>query len=606
MALQLRRGTSGTRTTITPEPGELIYTTDTKLVYVGDGTTAGGTLVTGGGGGGVSGIGSLLEDTSPQLGGDLELNGFKIVTTGNGDIEIDPAGTGDILLHGNLRIDTNGFISKTGELNISATGTTSFGNNVSLVDANVYITRNTQSNVFGAGFTFAQSHNAADATNFTFYRTRGTGLVPTALASGDDIVDINFVGYDGVTQRGGAVISAIVDGAVSSGVMPTKLQFQTNNGTALGVRAELGPAGVLKVNSIQNITGSTINIAGTGTITATNAIIGNGAASPVAGTVLTINGTVSGGSLVAGSIFSGGTTLLGTQITAVNSATFTSTVSTTTLTVSSMSAGTITVGMALSGGSVTAGTYIVAFVSGTNGGAGIYTLNQSATGTPTTGTSYTVSSSQLVASTTITSGGTVNLIGNVRIPGQNSLQFADSDSSNHVAFQAPSTVSANVTWTLPGADGSAGYVLSTNGSGTLTWIAQTGGAGTSLQARSTVAVTTASLADSAIGNVTFIGAAKGYVLYKIQTTGAAWVRIYTDISSRTADASRAEGVDPAAGAGVVAEVITTGAQTILISPGTLGFNNETSPVTEIYAAVTNKTGGTATITVTLTILTIEV
>ena len=122
MALQLRRGTSGTRTTITPEPGELIYTTDTKLVYVGDGTTAGGTLVTGGGGGGVSGIGSLLEDTSPQLGGDLELNGFKIVTTGNGDIEIDPAGTGDILLHGNLRIDTNGFISKTGELNISATG----------------------------------------------------------------------------------------------------------------------------------------------------------------------------------------------------------------------------------------------------------------------------------------------------------------------------------------------------------------------------------------------------------------------------------------------------------------------------------------------------
>ena len=54
MALQLRRGTSGTRTTITPAAGELIYTTDTKLVYVGDGSTAGGTLVTGGGG--VSGI----------------------------------------------------------------------------------------------------------------------------------------------------------------------------------------------------------------------------------------------------------------------------------------------------------------------------------------------------------------------------------------------------------------------------------------------------------------------------------------------------------------------------------------------------------------------
>jgi len=604
MALQLRRGTSGTRTTIYPEPGELIYTTDTKLVYVGDGSTAGGTLVSGGGG--VSGIGSLLEDTSPQLGGDLDINGRKIVTTGNGDIEIDPAGTGDILLHGNLRIDTNGFISKTGELNISPTGSTSFGNNTSLVDGNVYITRNAHSNTFGIGFTFAQSHNVADASNFTFYRTRGTGLAPTAVVNGDDIVDINFVGYDGVTQRGGAVISAIIDGAVSSGVMPTKFQFQTNNGTSLGVRAELGPAGVLKVNSISNITGSTINIAGTGTITATNAIIGNGAASPAAGTVLTINGTVSGGSLVAGSIFSGGTTLLGTAITAVNSATFTSTVSTTTLTVSAVSVGTVSVGMALSGGSVTSGTYIVAFVSGVNGGAGIYTLNQSATGTPTTGTSYTVSSSQLVTSTTITSGGTVNLIGNVRIQGRNSLRFADSDSSNYVAFQAPTTVASDVTWTLPGADGTAGYVLSTDGSGTLTWVAQTGGAGTSLQSRNTVSAVTASIADAAIGNVTFTGAAKGYILYKIQTTAAAWVRLYTDISSRTADASRAEGVDPSAGAGVVAEVITTGAQTILISPGTLGFNNESSPVTEIYAAVTNKSGGTTTITVTLTILKIEV
>jgi len=44
----------------------------------------------------------------------------------------------------------------------------------------------------------------------------------------------------------------------------------------------------------------------------------------------------------------------------------------------------------------------------------------------------------------------------------------------------------------------------------------------------------------------------------------------------------------------------------LISPGTMGFNNESSPVAEIYAAVTNKSGGTATITVTLTILKIEV
>lgn len=51
MAFQLRRGTNAQRTAITPLQGELLYTTDTKNLYVGDGTTAGGVIVSGGGGG---------------------------------------------------------------------------------------------------------------------------------------------------------------------------------------------------------------------------------------------------------------------------------------------------------------------------------------------------------------------------------------------------------------------------------------------------------------------------------------------------------------------------------------------------------------------------
>jgi hypothetical protein len=51
MALRLRRGTNAERLLITPVEGELIYTTDTKLLYAGDGTTAGGTLVAAGAGG---------------------------------------------------------------------------------------------------------------------------------------------------------------------------------------------------------------------------------------------------------------------------------------------------------------------------------------------------------------------------------------------------------------------------------------------------------------------------------------------------------------------------------------------------------------------------
>jgi hypothetical protein len=125
-----------------------------------------------------------------------------------------------------------------------------------------------------------------------------------------------------------------------------------------------------------------------------------------------------------------------------------------------------------------------------------------------------------------------------------------------------------------------------------------------IETRTTVSATTASLANNATGNLTITGF-KGYVLYKIQTSVAAWVRIYTDSASRTADASRSQTTDPSLGSGVIAEVITTGAETILISPGTIGFSNESTPSTNIQLAVTNKSGSTGTVTVTLTVLQIE-
>lgn len=46
MSLKLRRGLSTDLTTVTPAEGELLYTTDTKRIYVGDGSTAGGTPAT--------------------------------------------------------------------------------------------------------------------------------------------------------------------------------------------------------------------------------------------------------------------------------------------------------------------------------------------------------------------------------------------------------------------------------------------------------------------------------------------------------------------------------------------------------------------------------
>jgi hypothetical protein len=64
-----------------------------------------------------------------------------------------------------------------------------------------------------------------------------------------------------------------------------------------------------------------------------------------------------------------------------------------------------------------------------------------------------------------------------QVGGATPLRFADTDSSNYVAFKAPGTVASNVTWTLPSADGTSNQVLSTNGSGTLSWATASGGGG---------------------------------------------------------------------------------------------------------------------------------
>ena len=61
------------------------------------------------------------------------------------------------------------------------------------------------------------------------------------------------------------------------------------------------------------------------------------------------------------------------------------------------------------------------------------------------------------------------MTGDITLNAQADLRFADADSSNWVALQAPTTIAANVTWTLPATDGTASQVLSTNGSGTLSW-----------------------------------------------------------------------------------------------------------------------------------------
>ena len=123
--------------------------------------------------------------------------------------------------------------------------------------------------------------------------------------------------------------------------------------------------------------------------------------------------------------------------------------------------------------------------------------------------------------------------------------------------------------------------------------------------RGNVTGTTGSLAQNEIGNITITGH-KSYLLLNVALSAAGWIRLYTDSTSRTNDASRSVGEDPLPGSGVIAEVVTTASSlTQKISPFVPGGNMDATPSTNIYVAIQNLSSSTQTITATLTILKLE-
>jgi len=187
---------------------------------------------------------------------------------------------------------------------------------------------------------------------------------------------------------------------------------------------------------------------------------------------------------------------------------------------------------------------------------------------------------------------------NVDFPNGTAVDFTGATVTGLPAAYSDSDVDAH----LNQSTASTNEVLSWDGAD-YAWVAQSGG-GSGLQSRSTATGTTTSLADAAEADLDITGF-KSYALLTITTDRAARVRLYVSAATRTADASRAEGVDPTSDAGLIAEVITTGAETVIISPGAYGFNLESSPTTTIPCRVTNKSGGTSTVQVDLNILQLE-
>ena len=173
----------------------------------------------------VGAIANVVEDTTPQLGGNLDLNGSDIVSTSNADIDIIPNGTGDVNLgadavqigdnDANATLTTQG----TGDLILNTNNGTNAGN-ITLLDGangNINLAPNgTGEIVVGAGDTagditsngaydlIVDTNGGTNAGSITL--TNGANGAITLTPNGTGVVAIEGSMNPSVSSTGKALV----------------------------------------------------------------------------------------------------------------------------------------------------------------------------------------------------------------------------------------------------------------------------------------------------------------------------------------------------------------------------------------------------------------
>jgi hypothetical protein len=122
-----------------------------------------------------SGIASVAADTTPQLGGDLDVNGNAIVSTSNGNIAITPNGTGSVIIDGLSHPQSDGNSGQV--ITTDGSGNLSFASVGSLAGAGISNVSDDTSPQLGGDLDVA-THSIVSTTNRDINLTpNGTGKV---------------------------------------------------------------------------------------------------------------------------------------------------------------------------------------------------------------------------------------------------------------------------------------------------------------------------------------------------------------------------------------------------------------------------------------------
>jgi hypothetical protein len=178
-----------------------------------------------------SGVTSIVNDTSPSLGGNLSLNSKNI--TGTGNIGITGTLSASAGLGADLLLNSH---------NITGTGNINIAGAISLAQ-----------NSLGTPLSTSYGLTGGNSSIEEFFVSRGAVASPQAVIVGDTLSGLGFAGYDGTQYTGAATILAGVDpaGTVSNNAVPGILYFATNTTSSSFKIMSFNSAGVLTAPVIQ-------------------------------------------------------------------------------------------------------------------------------------------------------------------------------------------------------------------------------------------------------------------------------------------------------------------------------------------------------------------
>jgi hypothetical protein len=180
MALKIRQGLEALRTSFVPESGELIYTTDDKLVYVGDGITPGGNIISSGAVADGNTTYSISAETAVS-GANLRLTGSDASTD-----NVNFVGTGIITVSrtdGNtITIDAVSGGGGSGTVNAGLTGTIAF-----------YAADGTTVDGTGTDFTYDINTQIVDIAILDVDRIQSSSPIFRIINTSNDIITLGGI-----------------------------------------------------------------------------------------------------------------------------------------------------------------------------------------------------------------------------------------------------------------------------------------------------------------------------------------------------------------------------------------------------------------------------